>query len=110
MPGSGAKRARVEFQTQTTDARGRPLGVWETQFERRAEVIYVRGGEGVMQGRLQGKTPAILTVQDDADTRTLTTAWRAKLTDWPRHEFNIRGIAPAKTPRQIDLTCEAGGV
>lgn len=40
-------------------------------------VHYLRGSEAVMQARLVSKSPAILTIRASAETRAITSEWRA---------------------------------
>lgn len=108
MPGSGQLDTRVTFQQRAPDDNGDPLGDWEDGFTRWAQVQYLRGGEGVIQGRLQGRDPAVITVRDEAATREITTAWRAVTQTGPQMTFNLRSWTPAKERGFIDILAEAG--
>lgn len=105
---AGERNKGVSFQKRGADGQGRAgKGAFAEQFQRRAKVLYPVGGETVMQQRLQGKAPAILTVPEDEGTRTIATSWRAELLEWPNHLFEVKSVAPGREPRTIDLTCEA---
>ena len=67
---------RVRLQRRPDDANGDPLGPFADVATRRAEIVYLRGGEPVMEQRLQGVQPAVVAVYADSVTRTITNAWR----------------------------------
>lgn len=67
---------RVRLQRREDDENGDPLGPWEDVATRRAEIVYLRGGETVMAQRLQGIQPAVVAVYADRITRAATNAWR----------------------------------
>lgn len=75
--GAGALRDRVALQRRSLDANSDPLGPWATVEVRRAEIINLRGGEGVQAQRLQGLQPVVVAVRADTLTRSVDTAWRA---------------------------------
>lgn len=74
--GAGNLRNKIILQRRTADANGDLLGPFEDVITRRAEIIYLRGGEPVMAQRLQGVQPAVVAVYADSVTRTVTNAWR----------------------------------
>ena len=59
------------------DPDGMLIQGWEDRFTLWCHVQYLRGSEAVMQARLVSKSPAILTVRASAETRAITSEWRA---------------------------------
>lgn len=77
----GALRVRVHFQRRgdQDDGFGNVIpgaGAFETVFTVDAALLPLRGTESVMQARLQGRQPYIVTVRDCAPMGSVTTAWR----------------------------------
>lgn len=68
---------RVTLQHRASDANGDPLGDWETVFQRRVKLVNLRGGEGVMQQRIQGNQPVLLVVRACSETRSVDNSFRA---------------------------------
>ena len=77
MSRAANKRAAMQMPVEAVDADGQIVQSYETQFSRWVGVRYLRGGESVMQARLQSRSPVILTVRDDTDTRRITSEWKA---------------------------------
>lgn len=61
---------------QSRDEDGQLVQGWQTEFEAWANVKYLRGGEAVMQARMQSHTPAIVTVRASSNSRRITAEWR----------------------------------
>lgn len=76
---AGRLRRRVTFQEAVVilDPDGMLIQGWEDRFTRWCHVHYLRGSEAVMQARLVSKAPAILTIRASAETRAITSEWRA---------------------------------
>jgi hypothetical protein len=106
--GAGTLTERMYFEQRGLDANGDRLGDWDatTRFDRAAGITYLRGGEGVMQQRLQGKQPVILTVREEAKTKALTNAWRAVDYRDSTRSFDIKSQAPAKQRGFIEILAE----
>lgn len=73
---------RVQFQRQALDADGDPLGGWQNSVARFANIrplklSNVRGAEVVVEQRLQGEQPVIITVRRDSVTRAIDNTYRA---------------------------------
>lgn len=79
----GALDHRATFQSpvQERDEDGQIVQGWRDEFTGWANVRYLRGGESVMQARMQSKTPAILTFRSSAEARRVTSEWRVLARD-----------------------------
>lgn len=103
MTGTGLRRERVTFQQRSVDDNGDRLGDWEAGFDRWARVLALRGGEPVMQARLQGQQPIQVTALATSRTRGVTEAWRIL---WNERPYNIRSIAPGEDRDEIVFLAE----
>lgn len=54
---------------------------WVHQFDERAAVKHLRGGESVMQARLASRNPVIVTIRNSARARQITSEWQVELRD-----------------------------
>jgi len=68
---------------------------WEDVFQTWGHIRYLRGGESVMQARLESRQPVILTIHQNEDTLKIESDWRViygsqifelKETPRPNHE------------------------
>lgn len=109
MPGAGALDQRITFEARTEDANGDPLGPWAPQFTVWAQLVWLRGSEGALQQRLEGKQPVAIVVRSSSSTRAINTAWRAVNAREPEQKFNITAVSPAKEQGFIDVLATMGG-
>jgi len=83
------------------------LGDWVSQFERNACILLSKG-ETVITARLQSVQPALIIVRHDAQTATITAAWRLIETR-SGTACNIRTVADMeRRGRFITMLCESG--
>lgn len=111
MARTGDLRERFTFQrfVEVDDGAGNITGTWVDQFTAWAGVVYSRGGEGVIAARLTARQPAILTIRNSSQARSIMPKDRAK--DARTGEiFNIR-----EKPREardnrgfLEMLVEAG--
>lgn len=106
MPGAGKMRERVTFQQRGLDANGDRLGDWEAGFDAAADMTWLRGTEAVMQARLQGRQPVVITVYEEDRTRAVTNAWRAVDARDTTRVFDIKSVAPARRRGFLDILAE----
>lgn len=106
MPGAGRLRDRITFQQRGLDANGDPLGPWADVVTVSVELIWLRGGEAVMDQRLAGRQPVVITVRDFAETRLIDNSWRAVNERKPAQVFDIKSASPAKELGFIDVLAE----
>lgn len=109
MLGAGDLRDRITFQKRGEDENGDPLGGWDDQFTRSARLTWLRGSEGVMASRLEGKQPVVITVRACSQTRLIDGSWRAVNARDDRQKFNITAASPAKERGFIDILAVMGG-
>lgn len=106
---AGELRERFEFQERVTssDGYGNEQGAWAARYECNARRQLLRGGEQVMASRLEGRSPAILTIRANNQARLIKTDWRAR--DIRSEEiWNIRSISPSERRDFLDLLVERG--
>lgn len=79
MTGAGELREKLTFaERQTTDdGYGGVIGNFSDQFTVRAKVQPLKGGEGVVQARLAGRQPVVITVYYSSETAQIQADWRA---------------------------------
>lgn len=108
---AGAARAKVTLQRRGEDANGDRLGPWEDVADRSAEIVYLRGGEGVVAQRLQGEQPVVVAVRSCAVTRQIDNAWRA-INTRSRQIYDIASAAPSDDAAWIEMlaTAKSGDV
>ena len=104
---------------------GVTVGKWQEQFECRAGVVNLRGGEAVMAGRLQGQHSQIVFIRSSAAARLATTEWRARdartgdivinasgdMVDgkgWTGVSYNVREVTMSADRMWLDFLCQSG--
>lgn len=108
---AGKLRERLHFQkrAETDDGYGNPVsGDFATQFTRAARVRSLRGSEPIINQRLQGVQPVVVTVRTDSSTKTIDAAWRAVDSRDATKVYNIRAVTPDEKGAYIDFLAEAG--
>jgi len=106
---AGELRERFEFQERipASDGYGNEQGAWAARYECAARRQMLRGGENVMASRLEGRSPAILTIRANSQARRITSDWRAR--DIRTEEiWNVRSISPSERRDFLDLLVEKG--
>lgn len=117
--GAGDLRHRYAFdlRKQVSDGYGNTRGEWEQQFECRAGVLHLRGGEDVMAGRLAGTHTQVVFVRASAQARKVSTDWRMRDLrngefvngKWTGPIFNVRDITPTDDRMWLDFLIQSGG-
>lgn len=100
-------RGKVRFDRRSLDENGDPLGPWAPFATVAARLRFMRGGEQVLQQRITGVQPVIVTVRASTTTRQVTTGDRAvnARTGTP---LDIKSVAPDEAGAFIEILCEAG--
>lgn len=108
MSSAGKMRDRIRFDQRGLDANQVRQGPWVEGFTVSAETTWLRGGEGVVAQRLEGKQPVAFSIRDSVQARMITTGFRA--VDIRTHRtFDVTAVSPSKTPRFIDVLAVSGG-
>lgn len=104
-------RHRIAFEkrAEIDDGYGNQVsGAFVEQFTVSAKVEAKFGGETVTAARLTGQQPVNITVRQSADTRKITTDWRAHDV---RNDvyYNIRSITDPDDRRAwFEMLCQSG--
>lgn len=109
MLGAGDLFQRIAFDVHidVDDGNGNTKGGWQERFQCRAAYRHLRGGEGVMAGRLENRHPQIITVRSSSQTRQVTADWRVR--DVRSGDvFAIRDVTHETDRQWISLLCERG--
>lgn len=77
--GDLTKRATLSSPILERDPDGNLLSGWKDEGTVWAHVLPLRGGEEVMQARMQSKAPAIVTVRASSLARQITAEWRVEI-------------------------------
>lgn len=100
---------RLTFKSPTPgdDLHGGETDGWTTEFTVSAGLTYLRGGETVMQSRIQGRNVIVARVRRSSDSLRITTDWHA-VDARSGVIMAIRAIIPTPDRAYIDVTCETG--
>lgn len=78
------------------------------QFTTRGNRHWLRGGESVMAARLESRQPAILTVRNSEQARSVTNDWRVRDTGDGR-TYNVRSLPNQTQSRHfLEILVESG--
>ena len=78
--GDLTKRATLLEPIEAVDDDGQVVQSWADRGTVWCNWTPRRGGEGVMQARIESRNPAIITVRASALTRQITSEWRVQIT------------------------------
>ncbi len=112
-PSSGRMREKLHLQKRGEDWEdqyGNPQsGDWQTIFTAPAELVPMRGGEGVQAARLTGTQPYIVRIRSCAASREITTDWRAVDARNAKRVLNIRTVTnPDQKNGWLELLVDEG--
>ncbi len=100
-------RFAFDKRVDQQDGYGNTKGAWQEQFQRRAGVTHIRGGEAVMADRLQGQYTQIVFVRACSQSKLITPDWRARDVR-TGVVFNIREVTATTDRLWIDLLIQSG--
>lgn len=86
---------------------GVTVGEWQERFQARAGYTDLRGGEGVMAGRLQGQHTQVIFVRARPDTLQAFPDWRIRDVR-TGISYNIREITLTDDRQFRDFLCQSG--
>lgn len=93
------KRATLLEPIEAVDDDGQVVQSWADRGTVWCNWTPRRGGEGVMQARIESRNPAIITVRASALTRRITSEWRVRIDG---REFEVKED-PTETPDRAFL-------
>lgn len=81
---------------------------WKEQFQSRAHIRFLRGGETVIAARLSGTQPVVVTIPNHEAARAVTTEWRIRDARTGTI-YNIRtNPVQSDDRRWLEITAESG--
>lgn len=115
-------KEKVAFDVREviSDGYGNERGPFIEQFERRAGFTFLRGGEGVMAARLEGRQPIVVRLRLCSKTKLISPDWQMRnLRDgewsgmgenrrWTGPVFAVRSVIPSLDRQWVDVTVERG--
>lgn len=101
------EKIRLESPAPASDGYGGPIAGWNQEFSVRAEFIYLRGGEGVEQGRLVGQNTIVVRIRRSSESLRIAPDWRI-VNRRTGEAMNIRSIIPTTDRRYLDVTAQTG--
>lgn len=93
--------------TPASNGQGGTVMGWIQRYACRAKFRFLRAGEAVMQGRLEGRATVVVTIQSYALSRQIRTDWRMRDVR-SGEDYNLRSIIPSDDGAWLDLTVESG--
>ena len=100
-------RAAFAAPFEARDDDGQIVQRHDEQFTVWAGIRWLRGGESVMQARMQSRSPAILTVRKTPDTDRITSEWRVLLAG---RDFDVKeDPRPSDDRGYLEILAETRG-
>ena len=107
--GAGQLFEKVAFDERviSSDGSGNVEGDFAEQFQCRAGYKYLRGGETVIAGRLQGRQPIVVRVRASSDTREIRPDWQMR--DLRTGiAYAVRSVIEVEGRQFLDVLVESG--
>ncbi|MFZ2869849.1 head-tail adaptor protein [Zavarzinia sp.] len=122
MSGAGDLVERVAFDQRDVadDGFGNRVESWSQRLTCYAGFTALRGGEGVIAGRLEGRQPIIVRVRAWSTTRQIGADWRMRdlrAGDWAADSsgsywsgpvYAVRSVIPTPDRQWLDVMVESG--
>ena len=93
MPRAGDLKDKITFQQRAIDDNDDKNGPWANIVTVSAQIQPLKGGEGVMASRLQGKQPFIIYVRASYNTRRIDNTFQAVDAHCKERVFVITGAS-----------------
>lgn len=120
--GAGQLFEKVAFdeRANSSDGSGNAEEDFVEQFECRAGFTFLRGGEAVIAGRLEGRQPIVVRVRASSNTRQIQPAWRMRnlrngewaggsgAEYWDGPIYAVRSVVPTENRMFLDVMVESG--
>ncbi len=97
--GDLTKRATLLEPVEAVDDDGQVVQSWADRGTVWCNWTPRRGGEGIMQARIESRNPAIITARASAQTRRITSEWRVRIDG---RDFDVQED-PTETPDRAFL-------
>lgn len=120
--GAGQLFENVAFdeRANASDGEGNTEGEFVQQFECRAGFTFLRGGETVIAGRLEGRQPVVVRVRRSSNTLRIEPDWQMRdlrsgewlggsgAEYWSGTCYAVRSVIPTDDRLFLDITVESG--
>ena len=120
--GAGQLYEHVAFdrREQIDDGHGNYEEDFVQVVDCRAGFTFLRGGEGVIAGRLEGRQPIVVRVRASSETRQIDSGWRMRNLRngqwqgssgddyWDGPIYAVRSVIPTEDRLWVDVTVESG--
>lgn len=103
---AGALTERVQFSSPVPNADGENAG-WSVEMTLWAGFTYLRAGETVMQGRMEGRNTIVVRIRRSSDSLRIKEDWKA-VNQRTGQIMAVRSIVPTLDRAYLDITCETG--
>ncbi|MCJ8138602.1 phage head closure protein [Falsirhodobacter halotolerans] len=101
-------RATFLEPVEDRDADGQIIQRYDERFHDRVSLRFLRGGENVMEARMQSRNPVIIGMRDSARARRVTSEWRVRIDG---RLYDVREEPrPTEDRRNLEMLAEAGMV
>ena len=100
-------RATFQEPFEADDADGRVIQRYDDRFQDRVTIRFLRGGESVMQARLESRNPVIIGVRNSERARQVTSEWRIVI-DGRAYDLK-EDPRPTESRRYLEMLAEARG-
>ena len=98
---------RIEMNPDAPNDYGNTVADWADEGTVSAEFVFLRGGEAVIAGRLQGRQPVVIRVRASALTRSVAPDWR--VTDVRTGTvYAIRSVTETADRAAVEMLAESG--
>ncbi|WP_445222119.1 phage head closure protein [Bradyrhizobium sp. Pa8] len=107
QPGELRQEVKLEKQVSVSDGAGGSTISWVEVLTTPARIKYLKGGETVMSGRLQGTQTVVVTVRNQPGLGDADPTWRLTSTRSGR-AYDIKSITPDERSAFVDILAEIG--
>lgn len=120
--GFGHMIEKVAFDERAlvSDGHGNEESDFVESFQCRAGFTFLRGGEAVIAGRLEGRQPIVVRVRSNSRTRQIAADWRMRnlregqwegpsgADYWNGPRYAVLSIAPTEDRQFLDVLVQSG--
>lgn len=100
-------RATFQEPFEDVDADGQVIQRYDARFQDRVTIRFLRGGESVMQARLESRNPVVIAVRNSERARQVTSEWRIVIDG---RDYHLKeDPRPTENRRYLEMLAEARG-